>query len=73
VNRIALSALDPSLGAPDALAQETGCFNTLECHKQANGQLGWSVLSINQVPQGEVFTFGPELVVLGLRKGLVTG
>jgi broad specificity phosphatase PhoE len=51
VNRIVLCALDPGLGAPDDLAQETGCFNTLECHKQANGQLSWSLLSINQVPQ----------------------
>jgi broad specificity phosphatase PhoE len=45
VNRQALVALDPSLGDPDTLPQDNGCFNTLELRGGT-----WSVLSVNELP-----------------------
>ena len=45
VNRQVLAALDPGLGDPDAIAQDNGCFNTLELRDGT-----WSVLAVNQVP-----------------------
>jgi broad specificity phosphatase PhoE len=45
VNREVLVAIDPSLGNPDALPQDNGCFNALEW-----GPNGWAVLSINELP-----------------------
>lgn len=51
VNRIALASLDHGLGAPDQVPQETGCFNTLDCHGEA-GALRWDVLVVNQIPPG---------------------
>jgi broad specificity phosphatase PhoE len=50
VNRIVLAELDPGLGAPDELPQETGCFNTIHCHAGA-GSLTWSVVSVNELPR----------------------
>jgi broad specificity phosphatase PhoE len=64
VNRIALAALDPSLGAPGDLPQDTGCFNTIEYEVQGGGSVKWRVLSVNQVvhetdpPEGPTWT-GP--------------
>jgi broad specificity phosphatase PhoE len=49
VNRIALVALDQSLGRPDELPQETGCLNTIEYHIEKGGSLRWRVLSVNKV------------------------
>ena len=46
VNREVLVALDPSLGDPDALPQDNGCFNTLDW-----GSRGWAVLIINELPR----------------------
>lgn len=45
VNRELLVAIDPSLGDPDELPQDNGCFNTLDW---APG--GWAVLNINELP-----------------------
>jgi broad specificity phosphatase PhoE len=45
VNRQVLAALDPGLGDPDAIAQDNGCFNTLELRDGT-----WAVLAVNQVP-----------------------
>jgi broad specificity phosphatase PhoE len=45
VNRQVLTAFDPGLGAPSALAQSNGCFNTLELRSN-----GWAVLSVNELP-----------------------
>jgi broad specificity phosphatase PhoE len=45
VIRILLIALAPELGDPDSLAQETGCFNTLE---HVGGR--WKVLRVNEIP-----------------------
>jgi len=53
VNRIALAALDPALGAPDDLSQETACFNTIEYHLHEDGSLNWRVLSVNEVVHEE--------------------
>jgi len=50
VNRLILAALDPGLGSPDDLAQETGCFNVLECTRAVAGASTWRALSINEVP-----------------------
>lgn len=45
VIRLALVTINPELGDPALLSQETGCFNTLE---EAGGR--WTVLSINEIP-----------------------
>jgi glucosyl-3-phosphoglycerate phosphatase len=45
VNREVLVAFDPSLGDPDTVPQENGCFNTLE---MTGGQ--WVVLRVNELP-----------------------
>jgi broad specificity phosphatase PhoE len=45
VNREVLVAFDPSLGDPDAVPQQNGCFNTLE---MAEGH--WVVLRVNELP-----------------------
>ena len=45
VNRQVLTALDPSLGKPEGLPQENGCFNTLEV---SDG--GWIVRAVNELP-----------------------
>jgi broad specificity phosphatase PhoE len=45
VNRLTLATLDPGLGDPDQLPQETGCFNTLDYR---DGR--WMVVSVNEVP-----------------------
>ena len=50
VIRTALAALDPGLGDPDRVPQETGCFNTLEYHQQAGGTLRWVVVKVNEIP-----------------------
>jgi broad specificity phosphatase PhoE len=47
VNREVLVAFDPSLGEPDAVPQQNGCFNTLE---MTDGQ--WAVLRVNELPAG---------------------
>ena len=47
VNRQLLAALDPGLGDPDGLPQDTGCFNTLELRGDE-----WAVLRINELPAG---------------------
>jgi broad specificity phosphatase PhoE len=53
VNRIALAAMDPSLGAPGDLAQDTGSFNTIEYDLQEDGSVKWRVLSVNEVVREE--------------------
>jgi hypothetical protein len=50
VNRIVLAGLDPGLGAPEEVPQETGCFNTILCHGGAGSQLTWRVVSVNELP-----------------------
>ncbi len=50
VDRIALAALDHGLGQPDQVPQETGCFNVLDCHHKASGDMRWHVVLINQIP-----------------------
>jgi broad specificity phosphatase PhoE len=45
VNRQVLTAFEPSLGEPDTIPQENGCFNTLEWQ---GGR--WTVVNINQLP-----------------------
>jgi broad specificity phosphatase PhoE len=47
VNREVLAALDPSLGDPDDIPQDNGCFNIL---RWANGSM--VVLSVNVIPAG---------------------
>lgn len=47
VNREVLAALDPSLGDPDDIQQDNGCFNVL---RWANGSM--AVLSHNELPPG---------------------
>ncbi|MGH9105260.1 MAG: histidine phosphatase family protein [Acidimicrobiales bacterium] len=51
VNRAALAALDPSLGPPDDIPQDTGCLNVIERHKAADGSATWRVLSVNELPR----------------------
>jgi broad specificity phosphatase PhoE len=51
VNRLVLCALDPSLGEPDEIAQDTGCFNVIEFSKEGTLPLSWSVTVVNQVPR----------------------
>jgi broad specificity phosphatase PhoE len=50
VIRTALAALDPGLGDPTSVPQETGCFNTLEYQRTASTVVRWAVLNVNQVP-----------------------
>jgi broad specificity phosphatase PhoE len=45
VNRQVLVAFDPDLGDPDALAQDNGCYNTLELRDGT-----WTVLAVNETP-----------------------
>jgi broad specificity phosphatase PhoE len=45
VIRQVLVAFDAGLGDPDALAQENGCFNTLEWREDR-----WKVLRVNEIP-----------------------
>ena len=45
VNRQVLAEFDPSLGDPDSIPQDNGCFNTLEWRGDA-----WAVLAVNEVP-----------------------
>ena len=45
VNREVLAAFDASLGDPDTIPQDNGCYNTLEWR---GGR--WAVLSINELP-----------------------
>jgi broad specificity phosphatase PhoE len=45
VNRQVLTALDPNLGEPGRLPQETGCFNTLELRDGS-----WTVQTVNEIP-----------------------
>jgi broad specificity phosphatase PhoE len=45
VNRQVLAALDPTLGEPDEIPQDNGCFNALEL---CDGR--WAVLTVNEVP-----------------------
>jgi broad specificity phosphatase PhoE len=45
VNREVLAALDPSLGDPDDIPQDNGCFNTLQW-----AAAGPVVLSVNELP-----------------------
>ena len=45
VNRQVLTALDPSLGEPERLPQENGCFNTLEAWDGS-----WIVRMVNEIP-----------------------
>jgi broad specificity phosphatase PhoE len=45
VNREVLAALDPSLGDPDGIPQDNGCFNVLQW---AGGSM--AVLSVNELP-----------------------
>lgn len=55
VNRLALVTVDPLLGDPALLPQETGCFNTLE---EAGGR--WTVVGINDMPAGREPDAVPE-------------
>ncbi len=50
VNRIALAAIDPTLGEPDLVPQETGCYNVLAYSTGDAGSVTWSVISVNQLP-----------------------
>lgn len=50
VNRTLLAALDPALGPPGDIPQDTGCLNTIECSMSAGGPVGWRVLSVNEPP-----------------------
>jgi broad specificity phosphatase PhoE len=50
VNRIALAALDRTLGEPASLPQDTGCFNTVHYDKAGSGPIRWRVVHINEVP-----------------------
>jgi len=52
VIRTALVALSPVLGDPDLVAQETGCFNTLDYLGAQGGTPRWSVVRVNEVPGG---------------------
>jgi broad specificity phosphatase PhoE len=45
VNREVLAAFDASLGDPDTIPQDNGCFNTLEW-----GDGRWVVLGVNELP-----------------------
>lgn len=47
VNQEVLAALDPSLGAPDGIEQDNGCFNLLQWTAD-----GMAVLSVNELPAG---------------------
>lgn len=55
VIRLALVTIDPDLGDPELLPQETGCFNTLE---ETGGR--WRVVSINETPPGREPDVVPE-------------
>ena len=46
VNREVLAAFDASLGDPDAIPQDNGCYNTLEW-----GGGRWAVLGVNEIPE----------------------
>jgi broad specificity phosphatase PhoE len=48
VIRFLLVDLDPGLGDPDRLPQETGCFNRLEVRNER-----WRVVSLNELPDEE--------------------
>jgi broad specificity phosphatase PhoE len=50
VIRAALTAMDLALGDPEGLAQETGCFNTVEYLAAADGSVTWRVLRVNELP-----------------------
>lgn len=45
VNCQVLAALDPSLGNPDDIPQDNGCFNTLELRDGS-----WTVRTVNEIP-----------------------
>ena len=45
VNRQVLATMDPSLGEPEGLPQENGCFNTLEARDGS-----WIVRAVNEIP-----------------------
>ena len=47
VNRQVLAAFDATLGDPDTIPQDNGCFNTLLWQDD-----GWAVLSVNELPDG---------------------
>jgi broad specificity phosphatase PhoE len=47
VNREVLAAFDASLGDPDTIPQDNGCFNTLDWR---GGR--WTVLGVNELPAG---------------------
>jgi broad specificity phosphatase PhoE len=51
--RLILVGLDPGLGDPDDVPQDTGCYNTLRCE---DGR--WSVLRINEIPDGSPLRSG---------------
>lgn len=46
VLRVLLVTLDPELGEPDGIPQETGCFNTVD---RIDGR--WTVVGINETPE----------------------
>jgi probable phosphoglycerate mutase len=46
VNREVLAAFDASLGDPDVIPQDNGCYNTLEW-----GGGRWAVLGVNEIPE----------------------
>lgn len=54
VNRLLLTALAPSLGDPDALAQEPGCCNVVEKDED-----GWTVIAVGAVPRHGGGLLGP--------------
>ena len=64
INRTVLAALDPALGSPGDIPQDTGCLNTIECDLSAGSPVGRRVLSINEPPglegPGEPKAGGPE-------------
>jgi broad specificity phosphatase PhoE len=45
VLRLILAGLDPGLGDPEQLAQDTACFNTVDYRDH-----GWTVVAVNQSP-----------------------
>jgi broad specificity phosphatase PhoE len=45
VLRLVLTGLDPGLGDPEQLAQDTACFNTVDYQDNA-----WTVVAVNQPP-----------------------
>ena len=52
INRTVLAALDPALGSPDDIPQDTGCLNAIDCDMSAGSPVKWRVLSVNEPSLG---------------------